>query len=85
MKSNIIQKFWFSLIMEVLNEARYHATIFLGEMKGKFTGPVKQSIEDALSLFGEVSVKCNLLKATFPYEQPRELLSDSEREETIRF
>jgi hypothetical protein len=83
LKSNRIQKFWFSLIMEVLNEARYHATIFLCEMKHKFNGSVNQSIEDAISLYREISERCNLLKTRFPYEQPRELLSDAEREETI--
>jgi hypothetical protein len=62
---------------------KYHATIFLDEIKGKFKGAVKRSIEDAIYLYGEVSVRCNLLKTRFPYEQPRELLSDSESEETI--
>lgn len=83
LERNTVQKFYFSLIIEVLYEARYHASIFLGEMKDKFNGPAVQLIEDAIQLYGEISARCNILKTRFPYEQPRELLSDKERKETL--
>jgi hypothetical protein len=83
LERNRIQKFHFSLIIEVLNEARYHAIVFLGEIKDRFTGQAKQSIEEAIHMYGEVSARFSVLKNRFPYEQPRELLSDMERAEII--
>jgi hypothetical protein len=83
LERNHVHKFDFSLVIEVLNEARYHAKVFLMEMKDKFTTKSKQSIEEAIRIYDEISSRANILKNNYPYEQPRELFSNAEKEEMI--
>jgi hypothetical protein len=83
LERNQVNKFDFSLVIEVLNEARYHAKLFLMEMKDRFTTKSKQSIVEAIRIYEEISSRANILKNKYPYEQPRELFSNAEKEEMI--
>lgn len=83
LERNTIYKFDFALIIEVVYEARYQATLFLADIKDKFNGKLKQSANEAISTYTEISSRCNNLKNRFPYEQPRELFNETEREDII--
>ncbi|BBH24347.1 hypothetical protein Back11_56920 [Paenibacillus baekrokdamisoli] len=80
---NNVYKFDFALIIEVVNEARYQAILFLADIKDKLNGKLKQSVDEAIMTYTEISSRCNTLKSRFPYEQPRELFNDTETEDII--
>lgn len=80
---NSIFKYEFALIIEVLNEARSHAKLFLKEIQDKLDEKAKLLVEEAITVYSEIGSEANILKTKYPYEQPRELFKDAEREELV--
>ncbi|TCZ79311.1 hypothetical protein E0485_05455 [Paenibacillus albiflavus] len=81
---NQIDKFHFSLTLEPLAEARRHALNFLNEIKDIASGQFPSLIDEALEVYSNIAERYNLLLQKFPYEQPRELMIDTDRNECIK-
>lgn len=72
LESNDFDKYFFSLFVEVLNEARNHAIKFLTEIKGKNIGVSEQLIDEGINKYSEVSSEYKILRDMYPYQEPRE-------------
>ena len=72
LESNDVDKYFFSLFLEILYEARSHAINFLTEMKGKVLGLSDQTIDEGINKYNEIALKYKLLKELYPYEEPRQ-------------
>lgn len=72
LESNDVDKYFFSLFLEILYEARSHAIIFLTSIKNRMIGLSAQTIDDGINKYNEVASKFKLLKELYPYEEPRQ-------------
>lgn len=72
LESGRLDKYYFSLFVEILSEARSHAVLFLTEMKGKRAGAQQEPLDDLVRVYSEISEKFNVLKHAYPYTEPRE-------------
>jgi hypothetical protein len=72
LESNDMDKYFFSLFIEILYEARKHAIQFLSEIKGKFIDKTAQLIDEGLNTYSEVASRFKILKEMYPFEEPRE-------------
>ncbi|MFC5404721.1 hypothetical protein [Cohnella soli] len=72
LENNDVDKYFFSLFLEILYEARSHAIKFLKELKGRITGLNEQTIDEGINKYSEVALKYKILKEMYPYEEPRQ-------------
>jgi hypothetical protein len=72
LESNDMDKYFFSLFIEILYEARNHAIQFLSKIKGKFIDKTVQLIDEGLNTYSEVASRYKILKDMYPYMEPRE-------------
>ncbi|MBS4201162.1 hypothetical protein KHA93_16100 [Bacillus sp. FJAT-49732] len=70
MENNDINKYYFSLFVEILNEGRHHAITFLTEIKEKVPSINEQLIDEAISTYSEISSRYKILNSMYPYEEP---------------
>jgi len=69
-ENNIINKYYFSLFVEILNEGRHHAVQFLSEIKEKFAFKNEQLLDEGITTYGEISSRYKTLNEMYPYEEP---------------
>ncbi|MGO4185008.1 hypothetical protein AB4Z17_27960 [Paenibacillus sp. TAF43_2] len=67
-----MDKYYFSLFIEILCEARSHAVQFLTELKGTSLGMEGQSFNELIHTYRQVVSRSNKLKEMYPYQEPRE-------------
>lgn len=72
LESDSVDKYFFSLFVEVLNEARSHAIKFLSEIKKRNFGISEQLMDDSINKYSDVSAEYKLLRDMYPYQEPRE-------------
>ncbi|MBO7744393.1 hypothetical protein I8J29_09320 [Paenibacillus sp. MWE-103] len=76
LEDEAVDKYFFSLFLEILYEARSHAVKFLtqlkGQLKGKTTSLNEQSIDEGIKIYNEVASRYKILKEMYPYEEPRQ-------------
>jgi len=72
LESNDVDKYFFSLFIEVLNEARTYAIMFLAELKGRNLGIGEQIINEGINLYTVVASKFKILRDMYPYTEPHE-------------
>jgi hypothetical protein len=72
LENNDVDKYFFSLFLEILYEARSHAIKFLTELKGRITGLSEQTIDVGINKYSKVALKYKILKEMYPYEEPRQ-------------
>lgn len=70
LENNDIHKYFFSLFVEILNEASNHTVKFLTEMKGKFVDINARLIDEGISTYSEISSRYQILRDMYPYEEP---------------
>ncbi|MCJ8007097.1 hypothetical protein ACFFF5_06285 [Lederbergia wuyishanensis] len=70
MENNKINKYYFSLFVEILNEGRHHAVTFLTEIKEKIPSINEQLINEAISTYSEIASRYKILNSMYPYEEP---------------
>ncbi|PWV97362.1 hypothetical protein DFQ01_1214 [Paenibacillus cellulosilyticus] len=80
LESNKLDKYFFSLFIEILFEARSHAITFLTELKGNLDHLNSGIIDELIHTYTEIASKYKVLKETYPYTEPREFeLKQSEQ------
>jgi hypothetical protein len=72
LESSDLDKYFFSLFIEILYEARNHAITFLSEIKGRLKGLNLKLIDELVHTYSEVASKYKILKDTYPYSESRE-------------
>lgn len=72
LESNDVDKYFFSLFLEILYEARSHAIKFLSEIKGKFIDIPGQLINEGINAYSEIASRYKILKEMYPYVEPPE-------------
>jgi len=72
LESHEVDKYFFSLFLEILCESRSHAIQFLTEIKGRNIGLDEQKINDGIMKYGVVASKYKILRDMYPYEEPRQ-------------
>ncbi|WP_219834125.1 hypothetical protein [Paenibacillus sp. R14(2021)] len=72
LESEAVDKYFFSLFLEILYEARSHAVKFLTQLKGRITGLNEQMIDEGINIYSEVASRYKILKEMYPYEEPRQ-------------
>ncbi|MBS4196314.1 hypothetical protein [Lederbergia citri] len=83
-ENNAINKYYFSLFIEILNEGRHHAAKFLAEIKEKFAFIDKQLIDDGITTYSAITSRYKMLNEMYPYEEPPVIeLNEKERCITI--
>ncbi|MCQ6563260.1 hypothetical protein [Paenibacillus mendelii] len=80
---DVVLKFDFALVIEVVHEARSHAKLFLEEMKDQLNMESQKSLEEAIHIYTEISTRTRVLRDKYPYEQLRVLFSAIEKEEML--
>jgi hypothetical protein len=83
LERNEINKFDFSLTLEPIADARSHAVLFLLEVKDSVYGLSSMLIDEVLEVYKKITEIYKALVHKFPYEQPREPISDDDRKESI--
>jgi len=83
LEQNRIDKYWFSLTLEPIADARSHAVLFLREVKHLDIGVSSERIDEALEVYTKIAGIYKYLVQKFPYEQPREWMEDADREESV--
>ncbi|MBS4218439.1 hypothetical protein KHA96_08960 [Bacillus sp. FJAT-49711] len=68
--SNELNRYYFSLFVEILNEGRQHVVQFLSEIKEKFTFINPKLIDEGITLYNEISLRFITLNNMYPYEEP---------------
>jgi hypothetical protein len=72
LETETMDKYYFSLFIEILCEARNHAVMFLTELKGMASGIEEQRLNGLIHTYSEVASRSNKLKEMYPYQEPRE-------------
>lgn len=72
LESNKLNKYFFSLFIEILYEARSHAITFLSEIKIKLKNMNLRLMDELVHTYSEIAFKYKILKDTYPYSEPRE-------------
>jgi hypothetical protein len=72
LEREVVDKYFFSLFIEILYEARSHAVEFLTQLKGRITGLNEQTIDEGINIYSEVASRYKTLKEMYPYEEPRQ-------------
>ncbi len=72
LESDSVDKYFFSLFVEILYEARSHAIKFLSEIKGRNFGISEQLIDASINKYSDVSAEYKILRDMYPYQEPRD-------------
>ncbi|MBP1993057.1 hypothetical protein [Paenibacillus eucommiae] len=72
LESNDLDKYFFSLFVEILNEARAHAVKFLTEIKDRLTETTARLIDEGIHIYSEIAARYKILRDMYPYMEPRE-------------
>ncbi|MGY3714938.1 hypothetical protein ACWE42_05385 [Sutcliffiella cohnii] len=72
LENNEMNKYFFSLFVEILNESRSHAIQFLIEIKRKFHDLNPEFMDEAIDTYRKISVKYKILGDMYPYQEPPE-------------
>jgi len=79
-EKNELHKYFFSLFIEILREARQHVMIFLTEIKERIQGLNLKLVDELMDTYGKVSSGYEVLKETYSYtEPPGQELKDREQ------
>ncbi|MFD2611580.1 hypothetical protein [Paenibacillus gansuensis] len=70
LESEAVDKYFFSLFVEILYEARSHAVKFLTQLKGRIAGLNEQTINEGINIYSKVASRYKTLKEMYPYEEP---------------
>lgn len=65
-----LDKYFFSLFIEILREARQHALIFLTEIKERIQGLNATLIDDLMEIYREVALRYEVLRDMYSYTEP---------------
>lgn len=72
LEKNDVDKYFFSLFIEILYEARSHTMMFLTEIKDRKMGISERLIKAGIHTYNEISSEYLILKKVYPYQEPRE-------------
>ncbi|MGZ9583749.1 hypothetical protein [Paenibacillus marinisediminis] len=83
LERNNVDKYRFSLTLEPIADARSYARTFLSEIKDLVSGQLSSLIDEAVVVYNKIAEIYKALVQKYPYEQPRELIPDPDRNESI--
>lgn len=83
LEHNKIEKYYFSLTIEAIADARRNAVHFFNELKDLGLGVSSDLIDEAMEKYTKIAAHYTHLVHKYPYEQPRELLDDMDRQACI--
>ncbi|SDX56492.1 hypothetical protein SAMN05518855_1016106 [Paenibacillus sp. CF384] len=80
LESQQLDKYFFSLFVEIITEARHHAAQFLSEIRASMTNLNLSCLDQLILTYTEIAAKGKVLKDMYPYTEPRtQTLEQSEQ------
>lgn len=79
LKDEKINRYFFSLFLEIVSEARVNASKFLEEIKLIANDIPVQLLDRGIDIYDEIASRYKVLKDKFPYSQPKEPLRDPDQ------
>ncbi|QHW31345.1 hypothetical protein GZH47_11145 [Paenibacillus rhizovicinus] len=71
-ENRTLDKYMFSLFVEILTEARNHAVAFLAELRGVLKQVNPALVDELMLIYSEMASEYQILKGMYPYSEPRE-------------
>lgn len=71
LENDEVDKYFFSLFIEILNEARSHAVRFLTEIQAAVQDLPSHLVDEGIRIYNDIALQYKTLRDMYPYEEPR--------------